>query len=144
MSSFGVKELTQLGAYGCTVGGKGTLQNAIVIGSQKFNSSPRMCSEISSVGDFESVDYLCLVTLQKDFLGLLDNDQVTSVGGQILPPTFHFIYLFTTKSIHQASEFLPASARQKPVRERQAHFCLRGHVWSPLSLLCCAMLCYAL
>ena len=59
MSSFGVNELTQLGAYGCTVGGKGTLQNAIVIGSQKFNSSPRMSSEISSVGDFESVDYLC-------------------------------------------------------------------------------------
>ena len=59
MSSFGVNELTQLGAYGCTVRGKGTLQNAIVIGSQKFNSSPRMSSEISSVGDFESVDYLC-------------------------------------------------------------------------------------
>ena len=58
MSSFGVNELTQLRAYGCTVGGKGTLQNAIVIGSQKFNSSPRMSSEISSVGDFESVDYL--------------------------------------------------------------------------------------
>ena len=58
MSSFGVNELTQLGAYECTVGGKGTLQNAIVIGSQKFNSSPRMSSEISSVGDFESVDYL--------------------------------------------------------------------------------------
>ena len=60
MSNFGVDELTQLGAYGCTVGGKGTLQNAIVIGSQKFNSSPRMSFEISSVGDFESVDYLCL------------------------------------------------------------------------------------
>ena len=59
MSSFGVNELTQLGAYGCTVGGKGTLQNAIVIGSQKFNSSPRMSSEISSVGDFESFDYMC-------------------------------------------------------------------------------------
>ena len=61
MSGFGVNELTQLGAYGCTVRGKGTLQNAIVIGSQKFNSSPRMSSEISSVGDFESVDYLCTV-----------------------------------------------------------------------------------
>ena len=59
MSSFGVNELTQLGAYGYTVGGKGTLQNAIVIGSQKFNSGPRMSSEISPVGDFESVDYLC-------------------------------------------------------------------------------------
>ena len=59
MSSFGVNELTQLGAYGCTVGGKGTLQNAIVIGSQKFNSGPRMSSEIGPVGDFESVDYLC-------------------------------------------------------------------------------------
>ena len=58
MFSFGVNKLTQLGAYGCTVGGKGTLQNAIVIGSQKFNSSPRMSSEISPVGDFESVDYL--------------------------------------------------------------------------------------
>ena len=58
MSSFRVNELTQLGAYGCTIGGKGTLQNAIVIGSQKFKSGPRMSSEISSVGDFESVDYL--------------------------------------------------------------------------------------
>ena len=27
MSSFGVNELTQLGAYECTVGGKATLQN---------------------------------------------------------------------------------------------------------------------
>ena len=60
MSSFGVNELTQLGAYGFTVRGKVTLQNAVVIGSQKFNSSPRMSSEISSVGDFESVDYLCI------------------------------------------------------------------------------------
>ena len=59
MSSFGVNELTQLGAYGFTVRGKVTLQNAVVIGSQKFNSSPRMSSEISSVGDFESVYYLC-------------------------------------------------------------------------------------
>ena len=58
MSSFGVNELTQLGAYGCTVGGKGTQYNAIVIGSQKFYSSPRMSSEIGSVGDFKSVDYL--------------------------------------------------------------------------------------
>ena len=58
MSSFGVNELTQLRAYGCTVGGKATLQNAVVIGSQKFKSSPRISSEISSVGDFESVDYL--------------------------------------------------------------------------------------
>ena len=58
MSSFGVNELTQLGAYGFTVGGKVTLCDAVVIGSQKFNSSPRMSSEVSSVGDFESVDYL--------------------------------------------------------------------------------------
>ena len=63
MSSFGVNELTQLGAYECTVGGKGTLQNGIVIGSQKFNSGPRMSSEISPVGDFESVDYLCNAAL---------------------------------------------------------------------------------
>ena len=61
MRGFGVNELTQLQAYGCTDGGKGTLQNAIVIGSQKFNSGPRMSSEISPVGDFESVDYLCTV-----------------------------------------------------------------------------------
>ena len=78
MSSFGVNELTQLGAYGCTVGGKGTQQNAIVIGSQKFNSSPRMSSEISSVGDFESVDYLCFGGLrpghhiEKSFLSTPD------------------------------------------------------------------------
>ena len=63
MSSFGVNELTQLRAYGCTVGGKATLQNAVVIGSQKFKSSPRMSSEISPVGDFESVDYLCNAAL---------------------------------------------------------------------------------
>ena len=56
MSSFGVNELTQLRAYGCTVERKVTLQNAVVIGSQKFNFSPRMSSEIISVGDFESVD----------------------------------------------------------------------------------------
>ena len=56
MSGFGVNELTQLKAYGFTVGCKVTLQNAVVIRSQKFNSSPRMSSEISSVGDFESVD----------------------------------------------------------------------------------------
>ena len=62
MSGFGVNELTQLKAYGFTVGCKVTLQNAVVIRSQKFNSSPRMSSEISSVGDFESVDYLCHVT----------------------------------------------------------------------------------
>ena len=63
MSSFGVNELTQLEAYGCTVGDMGTLENAIVIGSQKFYSSPRMSSEIGSVGDFESVDYLCNIAL---------------------------------------------------------------------------------
>ena len=66
MSSFGVNELTQLGAYGFTVRGKVTLQNAVVIGSQKFNSSPRMSSEISSVGDFKSVDYLCIKCTKLD------------------------------------------------------------------------------
>ena len=60
MSSFEVNELTQLRAYGCTVGGKATQQNTVVIGSQKFKSSPRMSSEISSVGDFESVDQMCV------------------------------------------------------------------------------------
>ena len=60
MSSFRVNKLTQLGAYGCTVGGKVALYSGVVNGSQKFHSSPRMSSEIGSVGDFESVDYLWL------------------------------------------------------------------------------------
>ena len=69
MSSFGVNELIQLRAYGCTVGSKATLQNAAVIGSQKFKSSPRMSSEISPVGDFESVDYLCCPILCHIYFG---------------------------------------------------------------------------
>ena len=40
-----------------------------------------------------------------------------------------------------SGHFLPASARQKPVRERSAHSSPSGDIFAAL---CCAMLCYAM
>ena len=72
--------------------------------------------------------------MSKDIL-LLPNNVVTGDVQNVYIMVLRTIDLIAEQSI----PFLPASARQKPVRERQAHFCWWCLVFSVV--LCCAMHC---